>query len=234
MRRIYIYILLLMVICLSYASGAEKTLYLKDSDSFEFIRGLDRDTVFITGAVFQQDVATIVADTAIWIKGERIVLIKDVYVEDTLYSLAAGRVVYDLKTSSAHASGDTVVLISQKDSILAKGINAYYNRDSTIFRMWDRPSVFLRYQDSLRRTQIDADRISVESESKIGYADGDVIIKQQDTESRSNRAILYVDDEVVLLLDNPELQRDKSKIKGDTLVLYAHESKLQRIQVRIF
>ena len=162
MHRIFAYILLILFTFLGSASGAEKTLYLKDSDSFEFIRGLERDTVFITGAVFHQDVATIVADTAIWIKGEQIILIRDVFVEDTLYSLSAGRVVYDLSTNSAHASGDTVVLISQKDSILAKGINAYYNRDSSIFRMWDRPSVFLRYQDSTRRTRIDADRISVE------------------------------------------------------------------------
>ena len=231
LHRIFAYILLILFTFLGSALGAEKTLYLKDSDSFEFIRGLERDTVFITGAVFHQDVATIVADTAIWIKGEQIILIRDVFVEDTLYSLSAGRVVYDLSTNSAHASGDTVVLISRKDSILAKGINAYYNRDSSIFRMWDRPSVFLRYQDSTRRTRIDADRISVESKSNIGYADGNVIITQQGTESRSGRAILYVDDEIVLLLEDPELERGKSKIKGDTLVLYAEESKLQRIQV---
>ncbi|PKK83541.1 MAG: hypothetical protein CVT49_07875 [candidate division Zixibacteria bacterium HGW-Zixibacteria-1] len=213
------------------AVAADKTLYLEESDSFEFIRGLDRDTVFITGAVFRQGAATIVADTAIWIKGERIILVKDVYIEDTVYNLAADRVVYDLRRNSADAIGDTVVLISHMDSILAKGTNAFYNRDSSIFRMWDRPTVFINFQDTSAVTQIDADKISIESKNKIGYADGNVIIKQQDSESNSGRAIIYVDDEILLLLENPKMIRGQSEIIGDTLILYAKDSKLERVMV---
>jgi len=225
------YLFIIILIFAGAAVAADKTLYLEESDSFEFIRGLDRDTVFITGAVFKQDVATIVADTAIWIKGERIILVKDVYIEDSLYNLAADRVVYDLVSNSASASGDTVVLISHKDSILARGTNAYYNRDSSLFRMKDRPIVYLNFQDTSRVTRIDADRIAVESQSRLGYADGNVIINQKDSESNSDRAIIYVDEEILLLLESPVLHRGESVIKGDTIVLFTEQSNLKRVLV---
>ena len=224
-------ILMLLLLFAGTAMAADKTLYLEDSDSFEFIRGIDRDTVFITGAVFRQGAATILADTAIWIKGERIILIKDVYIEDTVYNLAADRVIYDLKRNSADAVGDTVVLISQKDSILARGTNAYYNRDSSIFRMWDRPSIFMNYQDTATLTQVDADKIAIESKSKIGYADGNVVIREENSESHSERAIIYIDDEILFLTEKPSLKRGQSVIAGDTLILYAEKSKLKHVSV---
>jgi len=230
-RRFPVIFFIILLISFGSVMANQKTLYLEESDSFEFIRGLDRDTVFITGAVFKQDVATIVADTAIWIKGEKIILIDDVYIEDSLYNLAADRVVYDLSINSATAAGDTVVLISSRDSILARGTDAYFDRDSSLFRMWNRPTVFLNYQDTTRLTRIDADFIAIESESKIGYADGNVIINQKSGESNSGRAILYMDDEILLLLENPSLMRGESKIVGDTLVLYSNESNLERILV---
>ncbi|MEW5925264.1 MAG: hypothetical protein AB1746_14880, partial [Candidatus Zixiibacteriota bacterium] len=229
-RPVAIFILLLLLFS-GTTSAADKTLYLDDSDSFEFIRGIDRDTVFITGAVFRQGAATILADTAIWIKGERIILIKDVYIEDTVYNLAADRVIYDLQRNSSNAVGDTVVLISHKDSILAKGTNAYFNRDSSIFRMWDRPSVFLNFPDTAAVTRIDADKIAVESKNKIGYADGNVIIKEENSESHSERAIIYIDDEILFLTENPSLKRGQSVIVGDTMILYAENSKLKHVSV---
>ena len=209
----------------------ERPLYLDQADSYEFIRGLDRDTIFIAGAVFRMDSGNLRADTAVWIKGQDILLIGNVFVEDSLYKLSADRVIYDINTNSADASGDTVIIISEVDSVMARGKKAYYSRDSSIFRMWDRPSVFLNFQDTSKQTRVDGDRIALETKSKIGYADGQVVITRENTESHSSRAIAYLGDDVLLLLGEPVARRKGSEIKGDTLILYGQESYLRKIFV---
>lgn len=233
LKRNLVYIFFICTIAyLPLSATDDSPLYLQHSDTYEFIRGIDRDTVFITGSVaFKRGAGTLLADTAIWTRGESIVLIGNVYVQDSLYQLSAHRVVYDINNNSADAVGDTVIIISEVDSVLAKGTNAYYDRDSSIFRMWDRPTVFLNFQDSSRLIQVDADRIALDSEGKIGYADGEVIIRQSDTESRSNQALMYLDDDILLLLGEPVALRRESEIKGDTLILYAEHGSLKRIHV---
>jgi lipopolysaccharide assembly outer membrane protein LptD (OstA) len=221
---------LIVAFCTAGMSKEEPLHY--DSDTYEFIRGLDRDTVFLTGsAVFRHGRATLLADTAIWIKGERVILVKDVFINDSLYQLSADHVEYDLISRGAEASGDTVIIISDVDSVLARGTCAYYNRDSSIFRMWDRPTVVLNYQDTALMTRVDADRIALDTEGKIGYADGQVVIEHAETVSRSQRGILYLDRDVLLLLGDPVARRRDSEIKGDTLVLHGEDSGLRKIHV---
>jgi lipopolysaccharide assembly outer membrane protein LptD (OstA) len=226
------YGLIAMVVALSAASASEEPPLYYDSDTYEFIRGLDRDTIFLTGsAVFRHGSATLLADTAVWIKGERIVLVRDVYIQDSLYQLSADRVEYDLNSKSAEAFGDTVIIISEADSVLATGKGAYYNRDSSLFRMWDRPTVVLNFQDTTRMTQVDADRIALDADGKIGYADGNVVIEHAETVSQSQRGIMYLDRDILLLFGEPVARRRDSEIKGDTLVLHGEDSGLRMIHV---
>lgn len=232
LARRFIYILVVFLMATPFVSSEDESpLYLEEARSYEFIRGLERDTIFITGAVFKRDVATLLADTAIWIKGESIILIRDVYVQDSLYYLSADSVLYDIDINSAYAYGDTVIIISESDSILAKGTNAYYSRDSSIFRMSERPSVFINFHDTSRVVRVDAERIALDAEGKIGYADGQVIIEQEETETRSGRAIMYLEDDILLLLEEPLARRRESEIKGDTLVLFGDGPSLKRIYV---
>ncbi|UCD94090.1 MAG: LPS assembly protein LptD [Candidatus Zixiibacteriota bacterium] len=232
MRRQLTYGLIALVLALPAAGASEEPPLYYDSDTYEFIRGLDRDTVFLTGsAVFRHGSATLLADTAIWIKGERIILVREVYVQDSLYQLSADRVEYDLNSKSAEAFGDTVIIISEADSVLATGTGAYYNRDSSLFRMWNRPTVVLNFQDTARMTQVDADRIALDADGKIGYADGNVVIEHSETVSQSQRGIMYLDRDILLLLGEPVARRRDSEIKGDTLVLHGEDSGLRKIHV---
>jgi lipopolysaccharide assembly outer membrane protein LptD (OstA) len=212
-------------------SEKEKIPLYYDSDTYEFIRGTDRDTIFMQQANFRHGDITIYADTAIWIKGERIILNGDVFIEDPQYQLSADRVDYNIDGRSANACGDSVFIVSTADSIASRSTNAYYSRDSLILRMKDRPSICLNYPDSSRLIHIDADRVAVNAQDKICYADGHVIISQSEAKSLSGRAIMYTDKDILLLLESPLLERKKSEIKGDTLVLCSQEKLLRSILV---
>ena len=231
LRLAFLISLILSALIYPSAWAEEKSpLKLLHSDTYEYIRGLLRDTIFITGSVaFEHGATALQADTAIWIKGQSIILHDHVYVEDSLYMLSADWLEYNINPAIARAYGDTVILISKADSLMAVGDNAYFCRDSSIFRMHHSPMIYLNYQDTGRITQINADSITLNTAEKIAYAYGQVIISQLETECRSDRAVMYLDDEVLLLLENPVAQRKKSKITGDTLILIAEDRKLNQI-----
>jgi len=227
-------LLMITVLIIGTALGADEQLPLRllHSDTYEYIRGQDYDTIFITGSVaFSRGIGSLVADTAIWVKGKNIILAGNVFVEDTVYQISADRIDYDLNYNTARAFGDTVIIISEVDSLMAVGTNAYYCRDSAVFRMHDRPTIYFNYQDSSRMGTIRAERVALNSEDKIGYADGDVMITQFETQSHSGRAIMYLEEDVLFLTDMPIARRHESEISGDTLIFLTDRESLRRIHV---
>jgi lipopolysaccharide assembly outer membrane protein LptD (OstA) len=213
-------------------SQTEQPLILEHSDIFEIIRGAEKDTIYISGNVrFRHQGGKLEADSAIWVKGEIIILNGNVTIQDTVYQLQADRVRFYVRENLVYASGKKVIITSFADSIQAIGTNAYYSRDSALFRMLQRPTVFLNYPDSARLVQVDADRVAFDANSRIAYADGDVVITQEDTESRSGRAIMYGEENLLLLLDKPTATRRDSRLNGDTLVIFSSREALNRIHV---
>ena len=221
-----------MAIALTVISySADDPIILEESSFFDIIRGGERDTIVIGSALMSQAGGTLRADTAIWIKGERIILKRNVLIKDSLFLLSADRVDYLINTNQAYAFGRQVEIFSESDSIKMVGTDAYLNRDSSLFRMKNRPTMYLNYPDSSNLIVVTADLITFDTDSKLGYADGHVVIRQEDTESRSGRAILYGDDEVFVLLEEPVARRRQSKITGDTLIFFSTNKKLTRIHV---
>lgn len=224
---------ILAMSALPVLSNESSPLVLERSGSYEYIRGLDADTIFITDSVlFTIGDAVIMAERAVWIKGQSIILERDVYIEDSLHQLWADQVTYDIMENASRAVGEEVVLVSLTDSIKAVGTNAWFDRDNGLFRMQDRPVMYLHYQDSARLVQINADQLVYDGDARIGYADGQVVIRQSEAESHSGRAIMYTDDNVMLLLDGPHTRRKESEISGDTLIFYSNDQTLERISVQ--
>ncbi len=220
-----------LLLCFSQSQADENTLYLESYRTYEFMKGTLSDTILVTGGIFRLGATSLLADSTFWLRGKNIILIGNVNVWDTLYAIYGDKVDYDLKKKSADATGDSVTITSEKDSIMAVGTNAYYCRDSAIFRMHDRPTVYLNYQDSSNQIQIDADRIAVNVDDKIGYADGQVIILRSDIESRSDRAIMYIEDDNLMLLEDPSARRRDSEIRGDTMIISSEKSLLKKLHV---
>ncbi|MCP4705741.1 MAG: hypothetical protein GY865_14170, partial [candidate division Zixibacteria bacterium] len=222
-KSIFVWLLLLTV-CFG---SDELPINLEYSDFFEIVRGFEKDTIYITGSTrFSHGDGKLFADSAIWIKGETIVLKGNVLIQDSLYRLTADKVDYNIIKRLSYATGDEVVIISEKDSIMAVGPNAYFSRDSSLFRMKGRPTLTLNYPDTSRLINIIADFIAFESVSEIGYADGDVKIIQMDTEAESRRAIMYSNKNILLMLDSTIAKRKESEITGDTLIFFSDDKEL--------
>jgi len=227
-----LYLIILLLLILPLILNAEDKPMRYESNTFEIIRGAQKDTIYLTGAVsFYREEGRLSADSALWVKGETIILSGHVFIQDTTYQLEADKVRYDVQNQIAYAEGKEVKITSAKDSLMAIGTNAYYSKDSSIFRMASRPTIYLNYPDSAKLVRVDADRISIDGKDRIGYADGRVVINQNQTESQSGRAILYFDDNILALYDNPSARRKESEIKGDTLLIYSENSYLKRILV---
>ncbi len=224
-------VLLAAAFCCGTSTAEDEPIILEESSFFDIIRGELHDTVIIGNAIMRQGSGMLHADSAIWIKGERIILKNHVLIIDSLYRLDADRVDYLIESREARALGQDLQIYSEKDSIKAVGTDAFLLRDSSLFRMINRPTLYLNYPDSSNLIVITADLITFDSKSKIGYADGNVVIRQEDTESKAGRAILYVDSEVVMLTEEPLARRRESEIKGDTLIFFSHDRKLSRIHV---
>jgi len=225
-KSIFIW-LVLSAVCLS---NDEMPINLEYSDFFEIVRGISKDTIYITGSTrFSHGDGKLFADSAIWIKGESIVLKGNVIIQDSIYYLTADRVDYNILNRYSYATGDEVVIISEKDSIKAVGPNAFFSRDSSLFRMNQRPALTLNYPDTNRFININADFITFESVSEIGYADGDVKIFQLDTEAESDRAIMYNNRNILLMLGSTSAKRQESEITGDTLIFFSDEKELIRL-----
>ncbi|MCP4703957.1 MAG: LPS assembly protein LptD [candidate division Zixibacteria bacterium] len=219
--------LLLLTVCFG---SDELPINLEYSDFFEIVRGFEKDTIYITGSTrFSHGDGKLFADSAIWIKGETIVLKGNVLIQDSLYRLTADKVDYNIIKRLSYAVGDEVIIISEKDSIKAVGPNAYFSRDSSLFRMKGRPTLTLNYPDTSRLINIIADFIAFESVSEIGYADGDVKIIQMDTEAESRRAIMYSNKNILLMLDSTIAKRKESEITGDTLIFFSDDKELNKL-----
>ncbi|MFH2035720.1 MAG: LPS assembly protein LptD, partial [Candidatus Zixiibacteriota bacterium] len=198
----------------------------------ERVRTSEGVTVYLEGDVYYcRGFEELFADTATLMLDKNIILRHNVLIRDTVNEISANHIIYNFKTRSITATGDTVTLTMSIDSIMVKSRNLYYNRDSSICRMTEKPTVFINYQDSAEMTRIDADQIVLDTKNKIGYADGQVIISRAETRSESERAIFYLDDDVLLLLGNPIAYRQKSIIKGDTLLFYSENNRLRQIYV---
>ncbi len=231
MQNLFKISLSVWLVLISVCIGADEIpVNLEYSDFFEIVRGIEKDTIYITGSTrFSHGDSKLFADSAIWIKGETMVLKGSVFIQDSLYQLSADRVDYDIVNRLSYATGEEVVIISEEDSIKAVGPNAYFSRDSSLFRMNRRPLLTLNYPDTDRLINIDADFIAFESESEIGYADGSVKIKQLDTEAESERAIMYSNKNILLLLGSPVAKRRESEIIGDTLIFFSDAEEINKL-----
>jgi lipopolysaccharide assembly outer membrane protein LptD (OstA) len=218
----------------SAAARDEKLVRLERyAGSFEIIRGGPKDTIYIIGAVvLSWGADTLYADSVQWIRDERITMFGNVIIRDTTRELTADKVIYDIPGRLASAFGKKVTLISARDSLMAVGTNAFYKRDSAIYNMTERSTIYLSYPDSANTIRVDADRITFDGKGKIGYADGHVVINQTETESQSEQAILYVDDNTLYLYGSPVARRHDSEIRGDSMTIISENRSLSQVRVK--
>lgn len=205
---------------------------LEHADLLEVLLGDFQDTTIAVGSVaFRTESGTIACDSAVWIKGKKVILRGSVVLEDQQYRLLADTVDYSLTTGEALARGPYVELWSRSDSLFAFGTHAFYDRNKKYFRMEHRPTVFLNYPDSAQMVEVIGDLVEYSADSSLAVSEGNVVITSKDVRASANRAEMNQKDNLLELYEQPQLERGKSTVKGRFISVRSENSVLERIEV---
>ncbi len=221
-----------LVCWLTTPVAAQQRLNLHHADKFEVLLQGDDDIVHVNGSViFETDNGMIYCDSAVWVKGKRVRLRSSVRIDDEKYRVIADSVDYDLRTGEALALGSDVELFSKDDSLLAIGTHAWYNRNTRVAAMRQRPTVYIGYPDTANMIEVVADRFDHDGSRSRAEARGDVIITSKEFSSRSGCAVMNPKTRFVDLFDNPVATRNKSQISGKLISVYSVDRKISQIDV---
>ena len=158
LKLTYLGALVLFMATVSATAQDPRKLDLLYADETEFIFSKFQDTTYVSGSViFETESGLVYCDSAMWAKGETVLLWGKVIIDDRDYRLAADSVHYDLISNQAVALGDYVELWSREDSLFAVGQHAFFDRGRDYFYMMKRPTVYLNYPDSVRMIEVIAD-----------------------------------------------------------------------------
>ncbi|MCH7879097.1 MAG: hypothetical protein IH914_07275, partial [candidate division Zixibacteria bacterium] len=180
------------LLLLAAGNTAATPIKLKQSDFFELIRGTAQDTIYTFGNVrFAQGDTEVFCDSAVWIVNRTLhlwgsVRFKEgstlleadsivyrlvdsvmnargsVRYQDEQGQLIADSMVYRIKDSMLYASGDSVILISEADSIHAVCGEVYLDQAAGVLEMLGRPIVRFGYPDTTESQVVIADYIRYE------------------------------------------------------------------------
>ncbi len=233
----FLIVLWALAILVAEACGAAepKVLRYQHSDEYEVVLapgGKTIDTMFAIGnVIFETDSGTIYCDSAIWAVGRDLALRGRVIIDDASYHLVADSVRFEEKTNIATAQGSYVELLSHKDSVLAVGKHIIYYRNVKKFRMEERPTVYLKYPDSVKMIEVIADRVDFDAANGLAQAEGSVQIDSKDLSATSGCAVLQMRKDILDLFDGPTAQRGNSAVRGGLISVHSRNDMLSRIDI---
>ncbi|MBD3403558.1 LPS assembly protein LptD [candidate division GN15 bacterium] len=207
-------------------------LYLEHADNFEIVFDTDPETHYVSGnVIFQTGTGTIFCDSAVWRKGQDVILRGNVVIKEEDFHLQADSVSYNLEKRDAVALGSYVELWSLTDSLFATGQHAYIDRDDEFYRMEERPTMLLNYPDTANMIEVIADRIDYDTKTETAQASGDVTINSQDMSAKAGCAIMDRNEMVLDLFEDPVARRGQSVISGSLISMDMFANVLRQIDV---
>lgn len=225
-------IVLLTGTSFSQTPKKETRIDLQHSDILEVVTAPTQDTTFVIGnVIFQTQTGTIYCDSAVWLKGKRVKLKGRVVVNDSAYRIAADSVDYDLGSGEANALGSYVELWSRPDSLFAVGTQAFYDRDHKYFYMENRPTMYLRYPDTVAMIEVIANLIQYDGLTRVAQASGDVRISSKEINATSGCAVMHPADNSIDLFEEPVAKRGKSTVSGKLISVTTENRLLSKIDV---
>ena len=227
------YSLVLVFLSVTSVFGqSAKKLDIQYADEWEFIFNDVQDTTFVSGAVVIQIGSSMVyCDSAMWAKGEAVMLWGRVTIDDPDFRLVADSTRYDLIRRRLLARGDYVELWSREDSLFAVGTHVFYDRERSYFYMLDRPTVFLNYPDSSRMIEVIADFVEYDATRSVAEAEGTVSITSKEFNSTSGCAIMHSKRHTLDLFDDPSIRRKRSEISGRFITVQSDAQTIRRVDV---
>ena len=213
-------------------SSSSKRMHIQYADAWEFIFSSQQDTTFVSGSVVIEIGNSLVyCDSAMWAKGELVMLWGRVVVEDPEFHLVGDSVRYDLINRRVLALGDYVELWSRPDSLFAVGTHAFYDRELKYFYMMNRPTVYMNYPDSARMVEIIADFVEYDAAGEYAEAEGDVKISSTEFSSTSDCAVMHPKENKLDLFGGPTVKRKRSEVKGRFISISSEGGVIRQVDV---
>ncbi len=213
-------------------AGEGERIILEHADQMEVVREGEKYVTYVVGDVaFRTETGRIFCDSAVWRKGENVILRGKVVVDEEEYKLSADSAFYNVLTKEATAHGEKVELWSYPDSLYAVGPNAYFDRKREYFVMEQRPTLYVNYPDSTRMIKVVADRIEYNTADQRAEASGATHITAQDIETTSECAILDRNKNTLDLYGSPRAKRAHSEVKGELISVSFKDDELEKIDV---
>jgi lipopolysaccharide assembly outer membrane protein LptD (OstA) len=233
--RIRVLTSLLVILLLSAGvvfGQSSRRMNIQYADVWEFIFSSAQDTTFVSGSVvIEVGNSMVYCDSAMWAKGELVMLWGRVVVEDPEFRLVGDSVRYDLVNRQVLALGDYVELWSRTDSLFAVGTHAYYDRGRQFFYMMNRPTVYLNYPDSARMIEVIADFVEYDTKREVAEAEGTVKISSTEFSSASGCAVMRPKQNTLDLFDSPVVRRKRSEVNGRFITVTSEGGNIRRVDV---
>src|SRR3989339_1632005 len=223
---------LLLLLFIAIPIYAEDPLVIRHADRFEY---LDRDGMKYQRLIGHVEIlykaSVMTADTAIHYHTlERIDFLGHAKFDYSGQFLEADRISYFKKDSSATTDGH-VVLYEKEHKIRITGGKGDYSRSKEESRIWDKP-VLTRIDSVSGDTLFIVSRLMRhQGRNKKAFAEDSVFIRQGKIRAECRLAEYDQVGEKVLLLQHPSVFYEKSRLSGDTIILYFQDNALSRIRV---
>lgn len=202
-----------------------------DSDRLEIILKPRMDIAW-GNVVFRTEDGTYYCDSAVWLRGVSIHMMGNVIIDEKTYHISADSVYHDIPLNEFTAYGQKVELWSKGDSLFSVGRMAKYNRNTRFFYMEQRPTLFLKYPDTLNMIEVRGDYIEYDTQLEKAEARDKVIITSKDFSTLSGCAIMFPRENTLHLSEKPIAKRKYSKITGEYMTIFTENDIIRQIDVQ--
>jgi lipopolysaccharide assembly outer membrane protein LptD (OstA) len=201
-----------------------------NGDEGEFRRGDDiailRGNVRITdrhGTIRAARVRYNRRDRVAWLWG-------DVDSSDDRTRVQADSVLYRQADGTGEAFG-AVVITDLDTGSQAFGTHAVYDRETGTARLDPEPRLVLR-EEGEQDTEVRAADLQFDHDRSVVHARGNVQIQRGPTFATADSALLYRDEDRLLLRGHPQLRREQTTMRGREIDVFYSQDDVERVAVR--
>ena len=146
-------------------------------------------------------------------------------------TLIADRVTYFRDTEAAQARGRVTAMDSTEAlTLTAEAVD--YDRRAQTARATQNPKLVQAARDGNGAVTLTGDTITVLTRDRIAHAEGHVHVLQDSLEAGAGRMIFFDRESRGLLLEDPRASTSQVVVRGDTLEVFTHGKKIERMRVK--
>jgi lipopolysaccharide assembly outer membrane protein LptD (OstA) len=225
-------IFLVVFLWTAVVSGQDEPIILEHADhgrshwrNEKLVTVLSGDVRFVSGRMILR------SDQATWHQDDGVVIFEgQVSLEDSAHMLRSNRLTYLQEERKALADGQVTMVDSANNLVLTAG-HLEYERDQRIARAALQPRLVIQREAGSEPVVIQSRYMILFSREKRAQATDQVVISRGGLEVNCGQAEYLDLEDRIVLEKNPQAVEDKSKLRGERMVLHLQENEVDWIEV---